>query len=72
MKTDIHFWSYLLQVFLEWETLQTKFVWKINTQIGFIKVFFSSFRLWDNVEKYCKSWQATDDSMAQAHYMLDY
>jgi len=27
--------------------------------------------LWDNVEKYCRAGQATDDTMAHAHCMLD-
>ena len=26
MKTDIHFWSYLTQLFLEWEIVQKKFI----------------------------------------------
>ena len=30
-----------------------------------------SCRLWDNVEKYCRAGQATDDNMAHAHCMLD-
>jgi len=30
-----------------------------------------SRRIWDNVEKYCTARQATDDSMAHAHCMLD-
>jgi len=28
-------------------------------------------RLWDNVEKYCRTGQATDYIMAHAHCMLD-
>ena len=31
--------------------------------------FFS--KLLDNVEKYCRAREATDDNMAHAHYMLD-
>ena len=30
-----------------------------------------SYLLWDNVEKYDKAVQATDDIMAHAHCMLD-
>ena len=30
MKTNIHFWSYLAQFFLEWEMFQTSFVKKIK------------------------------------------
>ena len=36
-QTDIHFWSYLAHVFLEWEMLQTKFVEKIKEH----KIFFN-------------------------------
>ena len=35
MKTNIHFWSYLAQFFLEWEMFQTKFVEEIKTHILF-------------------------------------
>ena len=31
MKTDIHVWSYVAQVFLEWEMFQTKVVEKFET-----------------------------------------
>jgi len=27
--------------------------------------------LWDNVEKYCRAGEATDDNMAHAHLMRD-
>jgi hypothetical protein len=34
--------------------------------------FFSKIVLFmDNVEKYCRTGQATDDNMAHAHFMLD-
>ena len=37
-----------------------------KTHFGPITFFFrKSCRLWDNVEKYCRARQATDDSMAQ-------
>jgi hypothetical protein len=34
-------------------------------------VFWKFCCLWDNVEKYCRSEQATDNSMAHGHSMLD-
>ena len=34
-------------------------------------LFFKSFPLWDNVEKYCRAGQAIDDNIAHVHYMLD-
>jgi hypothetical protein len=73
MKTDIHFSSFLAQFFLEWEVFQTEVVEKTKTNFMH-NIFFSprkSRRLWDNVEKYCTAGLATDDSMAQAHCMLD-
>jgi hypothetical protein len=51
---------------------QTKVVGKIKTHFVFSKFFFrKSCRLWDNVEKYCRAGQATDDSMEHAHCVLD-
>ena len=32
MKTNIHFWSYLAQLFLEWKMFQTELLEKIKTQ----------------------------------------
>jgi hypothetical protein len=74
MKTNIHFWSYLARFFVEWEMFQTKVVEKIKTQFFLSSTFFffrKSYRLWDNVEKYCRTGKATDDNMAHAHCMLD-
>jgi hypothetical protein len=73
MKTNIHFWSYLVQFFLEWEMFQTEVEDKIKRNILCSVTFFfrSSCRLWDNVEKYCRAGHATDDNMARAHCMLD-
>ena len=61
-QTDIHFWSYLAQFFLEWEMFQTEFIEKIKTHV-LCSVTFSrkSYRLWDNVEKYCTVGQATGE-----------
>ena len=44
-----------------------------NTHFVLDNFFFyrKSCRLWDNVEKYCRAGQATDDNMAQAHCVLD-
>jgi len=41
-----------------------------NQTKHFISSFRKSYRLWDNVEKYCRAGQATDDNMAHAHCML--
>jgi len=52
--------------------MQTKFVQEIKIYFVF-KIFFfrKSCRLWDNVEKFCRAGQATDNNVARAHYMLD-
>ena len=66
------FWSYLAQFFLEWEMFRTKVVQKIKTHIlCSVTLSRKSYRLWDNVEKYCREGQATDDNTAHAHCMLN-
>jgi hypothetical protein len=70
----IYFWSYLTALLIEWEIFQLKIVQKIRTQILYsIYIFFfrKSCRLWDNVGKYCRVGQATDDNIAHAHCILD-
>ena len=72
MKTSIQFLSYLAQFFLEWEMFETEVVEEIKTHILCSKIFFfKSYHLWDNVEKYCRAGQATGDSIAHVHGMLD-
>jgi len=36
-----------------------------------VTVCRKSCRLWDNVEKYVRAGQATDDKMAHSHFMLE-
>ena len=61
MKTCIHLWQYLSQFFLEWEMFQTKVVQKIKTHIlCLVTISRKSCRLWDNVEKYGRAWQAQE------------
>jgi hypothetical protein len=62
MKTFSHFLQYLAKFFLEWEMFQTKVVEKIKTHILRSVTFFrKSFRLWDNVEKFGRAGEASDD-----------
>ena len=70
MKTNIHFWSYLAQFFRELKMFHTKVVEKIKTHLMF-NIFRKSSRLWDSVEKCCRTGQATDDNMKHSHCMLD-
>jgi len=50
---------------------QTKVVEEIKTHIlRSITFFWISCRLWDNVEKYCREGQSTENNMAHAHSML--
>ena len=67
MKTDIGFGSCLAEFILEWEMLQTKVVENIRIHISPPQ----SYNLWDNMEKYGRAGQGTDDNMAHAHCMLD-
>ena len=72
MKSDIHFWSYLTQVYLGWKCFRQICGDNRNTRFMFNNFFFSKLcRLWNNVEKYCRVEQATDDNMAYGHCMLD-
>jgi hypothetical protein len=71
MITNIHLWSYLAQFFLEWEMFQAKVVEEITTHIFCpVTFFFKLCRLWNNVEKYCGTGQATDDNVAHAHCVM--
>jgi hypothetical protein len=70
MQTDIQFLSYLAQFFLEWEMFQTNVVEKIETHILCSVTFFlKSWHLWDNVGKYARVGQVTedDDNMALSY-----
>ena len=72
MKTNIHFPSYVGEFFLEWEMFQIKVVEKIKTHIlCSVSIFQKSCHLWDNVEKYGRAKQATDDNTEHALCMLD-
>jgi hypothetical protein len=44
---------------------------KIKTHFIFNDFFRKSCLLWDNVEKYCRAQQATNNNMAHAHCTLD-
>ena len=70
MKTKIHFWSYLAHFFLEWYMFQTKAVDKIKTHILCAIPFFRNFTVCEITWKNIRDGQATDDNMAQAHFML--
>jgi len=53
--------------------LQTKVVQKIKTRVMFSNRFFfprKSYLLWDNVKKYFRPGQVTDDNLAYAHCLL--
>ena len=66
------FLSYLSHFFLGREIFETKRLQRKSKHAFHIQQFKKkkSFSLWDNVEKYCGAWQATDDSMAHAHFTL--
>jgi hypothetical protein len=64
MKTYVHLCNYLSDFFLEWEMFWTKVVEELKTYILYSMTFFrKSCHLWDNVEKYGRARQATDDNI---------
>ena len=65
MKTCQHLWQHLAEFFLERGMFQT------NVIAFWITFRQKSCHLWENVEKYGRAGQATDDNKAQAHCMLD-
>jgi len=71
MKTYIIF-DYPAELFLEFERFQTKFVEKIATHI-LCSIFFSrkSCRLGDDMQKYGRAGQATDDNLSHSFCNLD-
>jgi hypothetical protein len=70
MTTVAHLWPYLAHFFLEWEMFQTKVVEKIKTSILCSIIFFwTSFRLWDNMEKFGTARQVTDENTCITHRM---
>ena len=68
MKMYIHLWQYLAEFFSEWDTFQTKLSEKIKTNF-----MINNNILIDNVVKYGRDGQATDDNnnMVCALCMLD-
>ena len=66
MKTTRRFWLYLDQFFSEWEMFEKNVVEEIKTHILYSVTFFlKTYRFWDNVEKYGRTGQATDDNRAR-------
>jgi hypothetical protein len=49
---------------------QTKVVEEIKIHSAF-SIFFFNISCYENVEKYCRAGQDTDDIMAHTHFMLD-
>ena len=70
MKTNTHFWPYLIYFVTEWEMFREKLQRK-SKHILYSMTSRKSRRLWDNVEKYCIAGQATVDNMMHALCMLD-
>jgi hypothetical protein len=74
MKNFLYLWQYIAELFSKWELFETHVVKKIKTQLTFNKFFpRKSCCLWDNVRKYDRTGQDTDDSVIWrvrfAHWM---
>ena len=67
MNTYVHLWLYVyIAEFFWWEMFQTKVVEKIKTHILCAVTFVrKSWRLWDNVEKFCTAGQATGNNITR-------
>ena len=64
VQTYVQLWSYLALFFWEWEMIQTKVVEKIKSRVLYsVTCFRKSCRLWDNVEKFCRTGQVTVDQL---------
>jgi len=62
----VDLWKYLPEFFLERQMFQTKVLQKIKTHITCsVHSSWKSCRLWDNLEKYCRTGQATDDNITR-------
>jgi hypothetical protein len=72
VNTYIHLWQYFAQFSLVLKIFQRKVVEKIKAHILCSANFSRKLsRLWDNVEKYGRAGQATDENTAHALCMLD-
>jgi hypothetical protein len=70
MKTFAHLWKYLATFFLEWEMFYIKVTEKIKTHVLYSIIFSrKSYRLWENVEKYSRTRETTNDDTIKI-YML--
>jgi hypothetical protein len=73
MTYNKHVSLYSTQVFLEGEMFKTEVVEEIKTHVLCSVTSFSprkSCYLWDNVGKYTRAGEATDDNMAHELFML--
>ena len=62
MTTSVHLWQYLVELVLEWEFFETKFVDKIDTLFK-LNHFFPETRAVCEMEKYSRVGQATDENI---------
>ena len=60
MKAYVHLWEYLAEFVLEWEVSETEVIEKNKIHILCSVTFMP---LWDNMGKYCRAAQATDDNV---------
>jgi hypothetical protein len=69
--TNTYFLLYLAQFFLEWEMFQTKVTGKSKHSLSSVTFFLEVVSFLDNVDKFCRVEQVTDDNMTHAHCLLD-
>jgi len=68
MKTDVNFWQYLTESFLEWEIFRAKIAEETKTQILCTIPFISKIVpfFWDNVKNIYTAGHAMDINIAHA------
>ena len=69
MRAYVHLWQCLTKFFVQWEMFQTNPVQKIQTHfLRSVRFFFlKSCRLWDNLVKYGRAAQVTDNIVRRMH-----
>ena len=72
MKTNIHFFIISLSILLRMRNVSDKSCRENqNTHFVFSNFVQKSYRLRENVKKYCRAGQGADDNRAHMHSMLD-
>jgi hypothetical protein len=67
MKTYVHLWKYLAELFLVWEMFQTKFVEKIKTHFFVQYIFYENRAIYEAMWKNMAQPDKSQMTRLQAH-----